>query len=59
MKAGDGLFKDAEKYFVVVEGEERATIRSTYKDAVKKRNKLAKYSKGKKIYIYRARERDW
>ena len=43
-----------EKYFIIVEGEERAIIRGTEK----KRKKLAKYSKGKKIFIFKAVERN-
>ena len=38
-----------EKYFIIVEGEERAIIRG---------KKLAKYSKGKKIFIFKAVERN-
>ena len=44
-----------EKYFIIVEGEERAIIRGTEKDAERK---LAKYSKGKKIFIFKAVERN-
>lgn len=46
------------KYFVLVEGEERAVIRDTEEAAEKKRKKLAKYSGGKQIFIFRARERN-
>lgn len=49
------MFKDCEKYFVIVEGEERAIIRNTYKDAVRKKKKLARHSGGKNIYIFCAR----
>ena len=41
--------KCKEKYFIIVEGEERATIRESLAAAEKKRQKLAKYSGGKKI----------
>ena len=37
-----------EKYFIIVEGDERAVIRDTPEAAERKRKKLAKYSKGKK-----------
>lgn len=47
-----------EKYFVLVEGDERAIIRDTYKDAERKRKKLAKFSKGKRIFIFRADKRN-
>lgn len=47
-----------EKYFIIVEGEERAIILGTEKDAERKRKKLAKYSKGKKIFIFKAVERN-
>ena len=48
--------KCKEKYFVIVEGEERATIRESLAAAEKKRKKLAKYSQGKKIFISRRRK---
>ena len=47
-----------EKYFIIVEGEERAIIWGTEKDVERKRKKLAKYSKGKKIFIFKAVERN-
>lgn len=47
-----------EKYFVIVEGEERAVIRDTAEAAEKKRKKLAKYSKGKRIFVFKAAERN-
>lgn len=47
-----------EKFFIIVEGEERAIIRDTAEAAERKRKKLAKYSKGKKIFVYRAVERN-
>lgn len=49
--------KCKEKYFVIVEGEERASIRKTLVAAEKKRHELAKYSGGKKIYIFKAVEK--
>lgn len=49
--------KCKEKYFIIVEGEERATIRESLASAEKKRQKLAKYSGGKKIFIFKAVER--
>lgn len=47
-----------EKYFVIVEGDERAVIRDTAEAAEKKRKKLAKYSKGKRIFVFKAAERN-
>ena len=47
-----------EKYFIIVEGDERAVIRDTPEAAERKRKKLAKYSKGKKIFIFKAVERN-
>ncbi len=49
--------KCKEKYFIIVEGEERATIRESLAAAEKKRKNLAKYSKGKKISIFKATEK--
>lgn len=49
--------KCREKYFVIMEGEERAIIRESLAAAEKKRKSLAKYSKGKKIFIFKATER--
>lgn len=46
------------KYFVIVEGEERAIIRDTPEAAEKKRKSLAKFSKGKKIFIFAATQRN-
>jgi len=50
--------KCKEKYFVIVEGEERAIIRDTPEAAERKRKKLAKFSKGKKIFVFKAAERN-
>lgn len=50
--------KCKEKYFVIVEGEERAIIRDTAESAERKRKKLAKFSKGKKIFVFKAAERN-
>lgn len=47
-----------EKYFVLVEGDERAIIRDTAEAAERKRKKLAKYSKGKKIFVFKSKERN-
>ncbi len=52
------LKKCREKYFVIVEGEERAVIRESLAAAEKKRKSLAKYSRGKKVFIFRATERN-
>ena len=47
-----------EKYFVLVEGDERAIIRDTAVAAERKRKKLAKYSNGKKIFVFKSKERN-
>lgn len=47
-----------DKYFVLVEGDEKVSIRDTPEAAEKKRQKLAKYSKGKKVIIYKSTERN-
>ena len=47
-----------EKYFIIVEGEERAIIRDTAEAAERKRKKLAKFSNGKKIFVFKAKERN-
>ena len=47
-----------EKYFVLVEGDERAIIRDTAEAAERKRKKLAKYSKGKRIFVSKPKERN-
>ncbi len=47
-----------EKYFVLVEGDERAIIRDTEEAAERKRKKLSKYSKGKRIFVFKAKQRD-
>ncbi len=52
-----GFEKCKEKYFIVVEGEERARIRKSFAAAEKKRRELAKHSGGRKIYIFRAGEK--
>ena len=47
-----------DKYFVLAEGDEKASIRDTPEAAEKERHKLAKYSKGKKVIIYKSTERN-
>lgn len=47
-----------EKFFVIVEGDERAIIRDTKEAAERKRKKLSKYSKGKRIFVFRATQRN-
>lgn len=49
--------KCKEKYFIIVEGEERAAIRKSEAAAEKKRKSLEKYSSGKKVLIYKAVEK--
>lgn len=50
--------KSKDKYFVVVEGQEKASIRDTPEAAEKKRKKLAKFSEGKRITVFKATERN-
>ena len=50
-------FRNVKKIFYHRRGEERATIRESLAAAEKKRQKLAKYSGGKKIFIFKAEER--
>ncbi len=47
-----------EKYFIIVEGEERAIIRKSLKAAEKKRKSMERYSDGKKIFIFRSTEKN-
>lgn len=47
-----------EKYFIIVEGDERAVIRDTPEAAELKRKKLAKYCKGRKITVFKATARN-
>ncbi|MDC7288516.1 hypothetical protein NXH76_11940 [Blautia schinkii] len=47
-----------DKYFVLVEGDEKAAIRDTPEAAEKKRQKLMKFSKGKRIIVYKSTERN-
>lgn len=49
--------KCKEKYFIIVEGEERAAIRKSEAAAEKKRKTLEKYSNGKRVLIYKAVEK--
>lgn len=46
------------KFFVIVEGEDRAVIRDSEKQAEKTRNRLSRFSGGKKIYIYKAEQKN-
>ncbi len=45
------------KYFIVVEGDERAIIRESEAQAEKTRKRLARYSGGKKIYVYKSEQK--
>ena len=47
-----------EKYFILVVGDERAIIRDTPEAAERKRKKLSKYSKGKRIFVFKAEKRN-
>lgn len=40
------------KYFVVVEGRDRAILRSSIEKALEKKETLQKYFPGKKIFIF-------
>lgn len=46
------------KFFVIVEGEDRAIIRDSEEQAEKTRKRLSKFSGGKKIYIYKAEQKN-
>ncbi|MCI9448334.1 MAG: hypothetical protein HFH36_13390 [Lachnospiraceae bacterium] len=46
------------KYFILAEGDERAVIRDTPDAAERKRKKMAKYSGGRKIYVFKAEQRN-
>ena len=46
-----------EKYFVLVEGDERAIIRDTAEAAERKRKTVAKYSKGKRNIVFKSNDR--
>lgn len=48
------LEKCKPKFFVIVEGEEKACIRDSLVSAQKKQQKLLKYNSGKKVIIYEA-----
>lgn len=50
--------KCKDKYFIIVEGEERAVIRKSLEAAEKKRKSMERYSNGKKISIFRAAEKN-
>lgn len=50
--------KCKEKYFIIVEGEERAVIRKSLEAAEKKRKSMGRYSNGKKIYIFKSTEKN-
>lgn len=47
-----------EKFFVIVEGENKAIIRDSEVQAEKIRKRLSKFSGGKKIYIYKANQKN-
>lgn len=44
-----------EKYFIIVEGEERAIIRGTEKDAERKQKKTCKVQQGKENFYLQGR----
>lgn len=53
------LFKECKsKYFIIVEGEDRAIIRDTKEQAEKKKKQLSKFSGGKKIFIFEASKKN-
>lgn len=47
-----------EKYFIIVEGDERAIIRDTEDAAERKRKQLSKHSGGKQIFVFKAEKRN-
>ena len=46
-----------EKYFVIVEGTDRAIIRDSESQAEKVKERLSKFSAGKRIYIYKSHQK--
>lgn len=46
-----------EKYFVVAEGSDRAILRTDKKAAREKKKRVEKFSGGKKVHIFVAREK--
>lgn len=46
------------KFFVVVEGEERARIRDSEEQAEKTRQRLARHSNGRRIYVYKSEQKN-
>lgn len=47
-----------EKYFIIVEGTDRAIIRDSESQAEKVKKKLSKFSAGKRIYIYKSNQKN-
>lgn len=50
--------KIKDKYFVLVEGSDRAIIRASEAQAERTRERLLKYSGGRKVYVYKAEGRN-
>lgn len=46
--------KIKDKYFILVEGSDRAIIRASEEQAERTKERLLKYSRGKKVFVYRA-----
>lgn len=46
--------KIKDKYFIIVEGSDRAIIRASEDQAEKTRERLLKHSGGKRVFVYRA-----
>lgn len=46
--------KIKDKYFILVEGSNRAIIRASEDQAEKIRSRLLKHSRGKKVFVYKA-----
>lgn len=46
------------KYFIIVEGADRAIIRDSEAQAEKTRRRLLKHSGGKRIYIYKSNQKN-
>ncbi len=46
--------KIKDKYFILVEGSDRAIIRASEDQAERTRERLLKHSHGKKVFVYKA-----
>lgn len=46
--------KIKDKYFIIVEGSDRAIIRASEGQAERTRKRLLKHSQGKRVFVYKA-----